>query len=54
MNQQAKHLRAVPSATPVGGCYDPRFVYVPAVATDIRETFRRVIAERAANKRFPL
>lgn len=29
---------------PIGGLMDRRFVYVPAAATDIRETFKRARA----------
>lgn len=39
----------VPSG-PVGGVADPRFRYVPAVATDIGKTFRRVRAEMAKGR----
>jgi len=43
----ARRLRAQASATtgPVGGLMDLRSQYVPAVATDIRQTFKRVRAE---------
>lgn len=34
-------------AGPVRGITDPRFRYVPAVATDITKTFRRVRARMA-------
>lgn len=41
--------RQQPEAKPVGGLMDRRFNYVPAVATDIRKTFRRLkAAERRA------
>jgi hypothetical protein len=32
---------------PLAGLSDPRFRYVPSVATDIRKTFRRIAAQRA-------
>lgn len=44
------YLRAVPKPAPIGGLMDPRFVYVPANKTDIRETFKRIRAE-LENKR---
>ncbi|MGO4609420.1 hypothetical protein AB4142_24055 [Variovorax sp. 2RAF20] len=31
---------------PVGGLADSRFKYTPAVATDIRNTFKRIRAEQ--------
>lgn len=31
---------------PVGGLYDSRFRYTPAVATDISKTFKRIRAEQ--------
>jgi hypothetical protein len=37
---------AVPAPKPIGGLLDPRFVYVPAAATDIRATFARIRAEQ--------
>ena len=41
-----RRLRAVtPQEKPIGGLLDPRFVYVPAAATDIRKTFDRVRAQ---------
>ena len=49
----ARVRRPVPSQPigPVGGLLDPRFVYVPGVATNIARTFRRVRAERAKGLR---
>lgn len=48
----ARVLRATAAASPrpVGGITDPRFRYVPAVATDISKTFRRVRAELAKGR----
>ena len=42
-----RRLRSVaaPTPAPIGGLMDPRFVYVPAAATDIRKTFLRVRAQ---------
>lgn len=42
-----RRLRAVaaPAPAPIGGLMDPRFVYVPASATDIRKTFERIRAQ---------
>ena len=40
--KQAKHLRAIPAPSPIGGLLDRRFVYVPAAATNIRATFERI------------
>lgn len=42
-----RRLRSVaaPTPVPIGGLMDPRFVYVPAAATDIRKTFARVRAQ---------
>lgn len=41
----SRRLRAVaPQPKPIGGLLDPRFVYVPAAATDIRKTFERIRA----------
>lgn len=36
---------------PVGGLSDPRFKYSESVATDIRQTFRRVRKEMAKGSR---
>lgn len=41
----------VPSAGPIGGLLDPRFVYVPPLDTDIRKTFKRVRAEMNRGER---
>lgn len=41
-----RYLRAVPKPAPIGGLMDPRFVYVPAEKTDIRQTFARIRAEQ--------
>jgi hypothetical protein len=45
--------RAMPPAPtgPIGGIADRRFRYVPAVATDISKTFRRVRAQIAKGER---
>lgn len=42
-----RRLRSVaaPAPSPIGGLMDPRFVYVPAAATDIRKTFARIRAQ---------
>ncbi|WP_185868048.1 hypothetical protein [Variovorax sp. DXTD-1] len=42
-----RRLRSVaaPTPAPIGGLMDPRFVYVPAAATDIRKTFERIRAQ---------
>lgn len=42
-----RRLRSVaaPTLTPISGLMDPRFVYVPAAATDIRKTFARIRAQ---------
>lgn len=42
-----RRLRSVagPAPAPIGGLMDPRFVYVPAAATDIRKTFARIRAQ---------
>lgn len=48
MKTAAKRLRSVtaPCPKPIGGLYDDRFVYTPAVKTDIRKTFERIRAEQ--------
>lgn len=40
------YLSPAPKA-PIGGLMDPRFVYVPAAATNVAKTFERVRAEMA-------
>lgn len=42
-----RRLRSVatPAPSPIGGLMDPRFIYVPAAATDIRKTFARIRAQ---------
>ena len=48
---QPTRRRRVPKAPvptgPIGGLADPRFRYVPGVATDIRKTLRRIAAQLA-------
>lgn len=46
MNKQLRFRLAVPAPAPIGGLLDPRFVYVPAAATDVRATFARIRAEQ--------
>jgi hypothetical protein len=46
VNKQLRFRLAVPVPKPIGGLLDPRFVYVPAAATDIRATFARIRAEQ--------
>lgn len=40
-----RRLKQPAKTGPIGGLTDHRFEYAPAVATDIRKTFRRVRAE---------
>ena len=47
----ARRTPTTAPATPIGGLMDPRFVYVPAVKTDVRATIERVRREQAAGKR---
>ena len=46
MNKQLRFRLAVPAPKPIGGLLDPRFVYVPAVKTDVAATFARIRAEQ--------
>jgi hypothetical protein len=45
--QRRRVPRAPIPTGPVGGLSDPRFRYVPGVATDIRKTLRRAAAQIA-------
>lgn len=40
-----------PQTGPIGGLADERFRYSPSYATDIRKTFRRVLAEQRRGER---
>lgn len=42
----ARQRTEAPRPKPIGGLLDKRFVYVPAAATDIRQTFARIRAEQ--------
>lgn len=52
-SKQLRFRLAVPAPKPIGGLMDPRFVYVPAAATDIRKTFERIRAEQPLVKGKP-
>ena len=44
MTPQPRYLRITPqqAPTPIGGLDDPRFIYIPALRSDIRITFKRI------------
>lgn len=46
-----KRRMATPQTGPIGGLTDERFKYAPSFATDIRKTFRRVLAEQRRGER---
>jgi hypothetical protein len=52
-SKQTRLRLTVPAPKPIGGLMDPRFVYVPAAATDIRKTFDRIRAEQPLVKGKP-
>lgn len=44
-------MKTAKQPMPIGGLYDPRFKYVPAIKTDIRATIERVRREIKQGKR---
>lgn len=44
--KQPRLRLTVPAPKPIGGLLDPRFVYIPAAATNVRATFERIRAEQ--------
>ena len=46
MTRPALRRVAPPAPAPIGGLYDPRFIYVKSIDTDLHATFKRIRAQQ--------